>query len=364
MSKLSSLLKKGVKNPFGPGDNKPGQQNEKGAESVDAYKNLKVPTFDPLTGTHADAEDVDPSAYNDITTDPSNTRAQQAQMAALSELAANGGRNAASDNNRAKIQNQENQNARGQQEAIMSRVSARGQGNSGNSILAQLSNSQNATNNQSARDQEVAAQEANTALAAGQGAASIGSNLENQQFGEGATVAGANDAVSKFNAQNKTGVNVFNAGVDNTVEKTNKFDMPQTTFQDSATKAGGVAGANNNWAANIGHQDDTQSATRAGMAGGLVKLGTSAISGMMAPAGAAGAFAATGGRIPGTPTVNGDSYANDTKPVMVSPGEVVVPRTVVNRGDSREISDFVKHPPTVDKNRTAKLSALKNLGRK
>lgn len=363
MSMLSDVFKKGIKNPFGAGNNLPGQVNEKNKEGVDAYKGLDVPNFDPLTADHAEAVDAGPSAYDDIKTDPGNTRAQQAQMAALSQLAANGGRNAASDNSLAQIQNQENQNARGQQDAIMARVAARGQSNSGNSLLAQLSNSQNATNNQSARDQAVAAQEANTALSAGQGAASIGSNLENQQFGEQAKAADANDAISKFNAQNKTGVNVYNAGVDNSVQKTNKFDAPQQTYQDQFSKAGGIAGADNAWAGSINHQDDTQSATRSAIAGGLMKVATGGAS-EAAKSGGAAAMFARGGEIPGIPKVQGDSYANDTKPVLVSPGEVVVPRTVVNRGDSKEISSFVKHPPKVDKNRSAMLSALKHLGRK
>lgn len=359
MSWLSSVAKQvpivqAATKYFGPAGNKPGQENEKGQEAVNAYKDLKAPTFDPLTANHAESADEGPSAYNNIKTDPANTRAQQAQMAALSSLAANGGRSAASDNNLAQIQNQANQNARGQQDAIMANAAARGQSNSGNTLLAQLSNSQNATNNQSSQSQAIAGQEANTALSAGQGAASIGSNLENQQYGEQAAAAGANDAVSRFNAQNQTGVNVYNAGVDNSVEKTNKFDAPQQTYQDQSNQAAGVSGADNNWANTISKQDDNQSKTRAEMAGGLVKAGTSVASAMFAG----------GGRIPGIANVQGDSFKNDTKPVLVSPGEVVVPRTVVNRGDPGEISNFVKNPPKVDKNMNAKIAALKNLGRR
>lgn len=39
-----------------------------------------------------------------------------------------------------------------------------------------------------------------------------------------------------------------------------------------------------------------------------------------------------GGQVPGTAKVKGDSLKNDTVPAMLSPGEVVVPRTVVEKG--------------------------------
>ena len=41
----------------------------------------------------------------------------------------------------------------------------------------------------------------------------------------------------------------------------------------------------------------------------------------------AGAFMSDGGHVPGKPRVFGDSEANDTVPAMLSPGEIVVPRT-------------------------------------
>jgi len=41
----------------------------------------------------------------------------------------------------------------------------------------------------------------------------------------------------------------------------------------------------------------------------------------------------TGGKIPGHAMVRGDSYKNDTVPVMMnSPGEVILPRTVAKAG--------------------------------
>lgn len=51
-----------------------------------------------------------------------------------------------------------------------------------------------------------------------------------------------------------------------------------------------------------------------------------------AKAGAGGAY--TGGVIPGEPEVNGDSPKNDTEPYMLSPGEIVIPRSAAKDKDS------------------------------
>lgn len=250
--------------------NKKNAQNEVGNE-VDTYNGVQAPTFSPVQQQTAQqktaaAQQTGPSAYNSISTNPAYTQAQTNQMAALSNLAANGGRNAASDANLAQIQQEENANAAGQRGAIMQQAAQRGQSGSGNSLLAALNAQQGDINNQSARDLGVAGQEAQTALQAGQGAASIGNNLQNQNFGEQATVAGANDANNRFNAQQGTQVNEFNsgqgnqmgefnAGQGNQIGALNNYTMPQAQFNDSLEKAKGIAGADQNSAAwNTGQQ--------------------------------------------------------------------------------------------------------------
>lgn len=63
--------------------------------------------------------------------------------------------------------------------------------------------------------------------------------------------------------------------------------------------------------------------------------------------GAAGAGAASylgradGGFIPGRAAFGGDSYANDTVPTMLSPGEIVVPRTKAK--DPELAKEFIEH---------------------
>jgi len=56
------------------------------------------------------------------------------------------------------------------------------------------------------------------------------------------------------------------------------------------------------------------------------------------------AAAARGGKIPGHAKVKGDSPKNDTVPAMLSPGEIVLPKSVVDSPDAEsKAAEFVKH---------------------
>jgi hypothetical protein len=58
--------------------------------------------------------------------------------------------------------------------------------------------------------------------------------------------------------------------------------------------------------------------------------------------GAASAMAMShGGQVPGIPQVPGDSKKNDIVPTMLSPGEIVVPRS--HASDSKNAKDFIDH---------------------
>jgi hypothetical protein len=49
-----------------------------------------------------------------------------------------------------------------------------------------------------------------------------------------------------------------------------------------------------------------------------------------------------GGGVPGKAKVKGDSIKNDTIPAMVSPGEIVIPRSIVNDSDApKKAAEFV-----------------------
>lgn len=54
-----------------------------------------------------------------------------------------------------------------------------------------------------------------------------------------------------------------------------------------------------------------------------------------------------GGHVPGEPQVEGDSEKNDVVPTMLSPGEIVLPRSVTQGGDvEKKAVEFLKHLKT------------------
>jgi hypothetical protein len=97
--------------------------------------------------------------------------------------------------------------------------------------------------------------------------------------------------------------------------------------------------------------------SQAGMWGGLTQLGAAGIK----------KWGARGGRIPGAAHYRGDTLANDTSLIHVSPGEVVVPRSIAMSNNPKAIVEFVKNAPeisTPDQKKEAMLSALRNMRRK
>lgn len=85
------------------------------------------------------------------------------------------------------------------------------------------------------------------------------------------------------------------------------------------------------------------------MAGGAMDAGSAGAAGgsslgMMAAMASKGGVInfKPGGAVPGNASVMGDSAANDTVPAMVSPGEVVLPRSVVNsKNPQKEAAKFL-----------------------
>lgn len=69
--------------------------------------------------------------------------------------------------------------------------------------------------------------------------------------------------------------------------------------------------------------------TTTGIVGGLLG-GAGALLGM-----------STGGKVPGKAEVQGDSYSNDKVPAMLSPGEIVVPRSKAK--DPEKAKEFIDH---------------------
>ena len=176
----------------------------------------------PIEARGFDAATIDRSAFDSVSTDP---RLRQAQMDALSQLqdVANQGGLTAMDRSRlAQIDSQEATADRGRREAILQNMRARGMGGSGNELLAQLQSAQAATDNANTQGLGVEAMAQQRALEAMAGACQLGGTIRGQDFGEQATVAEAQDALSKFNAANTQQSRQFFAGASNDMAQFNQ----------------------------------------------------------------------------------------------------------------------------------------------
>ena len=163
----------------------------------------------------------DPSAFNSIETDP---ELQKAQMAALSQLQEIGSEGGLTKTDRAKlnqIKSQEDAANRGQREAIMQRAQARGMGGSGLEIASQLQNQQDSATRQAQRDMDVGALAEQRALDAILQGGNLAGSMQNTAFNQQAQKAEANDAISRFNTQNRQSQANLNTGNMNAAQEAN-----------------------------------------------------------------------------------------------------------------------------------------------
>jgi hypothetical protein len=150
------------------------------------------------------------TAYDGINVDPSYKASQIAQLNALQQLRDSGGLNAADRANLSRISAEEAAREQSQRGAIMQGAQARGMASNSNSLMALLNANQAATNRMSQRNLDVAGMAQDRALKAGDSAATLAGNMGKADFDRAAQVAGARDAVAKFNAQMGNQGNQFN----------------------------------------------------------------------------------------------------------------------------------------------------------
>ncbi len=354
----------------------------------DYYSNLQTPDIrdmeleleqlvsqGTLSPEEAQTIMLEKSEMNNITLDPKLKQAQMDALTQLQEIGSSGGLNAQSRARLAQIENQENAANRGSREALMNRFAAQGMGGSGLEMASQLQNQQDSAMRRSSRDLEIAALAEQQALDAIMKGGQLGGQIGAQEFGQQAQIAGANDAISRFNAQNsqqqinqnvaarnaaqaanlQNSQNIANqnVGLRNQQQASNK-DLIQQKFQNELAKRGGQAGIAQNNAQAAG----ANSAAKANAFNQTVGMGVTA--GALALGGPMGGMAAkqgTNALMPqqSTPQVQSANnvfnyqdpyrvqYANkggiiqgentdmDTQPAMLTPGEMVVRKEDVPR---------------------------------
>lgn len=308
--------------------------------------------------------------------DQTGTDAQKAALARLAETASQGEHGDATMRaQEAQINQDAARELAGQRGAIDQQAQARGVPLG---LLQAALSQQNA--GQGAQNAHMAALNAQsnnyqTALNALAQQGQLGSSLQGQQNTQANAVGNAANAMQQFNAANQQNASANNAGFQQAANSQNtqnanqtaaantglanqrtqyNANVPQTVFQDQLAKQTGVANQQNN-AANTATQQGQQNA---GMYSGLLGTAGTVVGGMYGgPAGAAAGGAAGnylgsqmghdtsssdyqrnaqanqpyahGGMVHGKAPMPGDSPMNDTVNAKLSPGEVVIPRSMV-----------------------------------
>lgn len=338
------------------------------------------------------------NAYNTENVDQTGTAAQKAAIAQLSDVM-NAGENGTPQEQAqiSAIQQDMGRNLAGQRGAIDQQAQSRGVAPG---LLQAALSQQNAGQDAQNANQAALAAHAQNYQAALQALASsgqLGTNLQGQQNTQANQVAGAQNAMQQFNAANQQNASANNAGFQQAANATNtqnanqvgqantglanqrtqyNAQVPETVFQNQMQKAGGLANQFNQ-AANTATGQGQQNA---GIYSGLIGAGATAFGGPGAGMIASGALQPKappssantqqyapqgpgqslnyamggeveacmkqGGPVPGHAQVPGDSPANDTVHAKLSPGEYVVPRSIVQN-----------HPEDV----AALLQAMKHL---
>lgn len=218
-------------------------------EVHDYYGDIKVPDIKDmqlqletlvqqgvLTPEDAQAALAESSKMNGISLDPNLKKAQMDALSGLQDISSGGGLSASDKANLSHINSDEMTQQRGQREAILNNAQSRGLGGSGLELMAQLQNQQDSATRQSQKDLDVAGMAQNRALQALQQGGQLAGQIGAQDFGQQAQVAGANDAISKFNTQNQQQMNLTNTAAHNAAQAQNLSEKQRVADQSAQIK--------------------------------------------------------------------------------------------------------------------------------
>jgi hypothetical protein len=239
----------------------------------------------------------------------------------------------------ARLEGQVNRQNAGRTGAIQQSMAARGMGGSGLELVAQMQANQDATERQALASLEKAAMAQDGRRNATAQLGSQAGQMSARDFAQQAQRAQAQDAINRFNVANQNSTNSANwqgrQGLANqNVNQNNSFQQSILDAKQDGAKMRHNIGteASNRYEANKAKQGNFMQGAMTGMSAGSNFGPWGAAIG----AGAGGLSTQhkeyyEGGQVPGQAKVPGDHPANDTVPAMLSPGEVVVPRTVAEQ---------------------------------
>lgn len=345
-----------------------------------------------------------PSAYNNISLDPATRQAQINALGAYQNIADTGGLDASAKLALQQTINAANTQSQGAQGAIQNSAQAMGQGGGDFALTQRAIAAQGASNNAATQGAQAAAEaEANREAALNQ-MANIGGSVNASDYNQAAAKAGAQNTINatnqaaanaantgnvanqiqtgEFNTSNAQGVNAANTTAGQNQVYYNA-GLPQQQFNNELSKANGIAGVSGQQANAAQSAQNAGNAMTGSLLGAAGTIGGAALGGpvgaaignkLMTASGPAANTSAPlkptvtgyskggytcyadggiahdhaicmklGGHVGGEAKVAGDSETNDTVPAMLSPGELVIPRSVPKDGPHME--EFARNAP-------------------
>lgn len=370
-----------------------------------------------VTPEQISAVDQDPSAYNNISLDPEGKQAQRNALAAYQNIIDNGGSDAEAKLAMQNVVDDAQRQSQGAQGAIQQQAQATGNGGGDFALTQKAIAAQGASNNAATQGMQAAAIAQANRQKALESMATLGGNMDAADFSQKARAADAQDSINAVNQGYRNNANVGNVANNMESQKFNvtnaqdvnrnnttakqgnvyyNANLPQVQFNNELAKAGGMAGVNAQQASAANNAANNNAAFTGKLLGTAGTVGGAMLGG---PAGAAvggavgsaaapkykqasdGVNAAHGGTIPqcyaagGTPhdhglcmtiggmvpgqaQVPGDSEQNDTVDAKLSPGELVIPRSVPKDGPSMEA--FARQAPVAGTNKKVDLTSFTN----
>jgi len=366
------------------------------------YQVQQLVSAGKLTPQQAQTFLQSPNALASENIDQTGTQAQDSAISGLLSAAQQGGLNPEEAAQMQQIEQQLGSQEKGANDAVLQNQAARGALTGGETLAAQMQNNQNATVNANQNAGNTAGQAYQQMLNELTSAGSLGSGLQSQENQQANTVGAATNAINQFNTANQQQEANLNTQAQNIAQEENlsnaqnisntnaannnaysayNAQLPQEIFNDQLGKAGAQAGINETQAnqatgqgnqllnlesgvVNAGSQALGKGFSGAGSGGGVSgnssafptasDAGSSSASlpdasGAMASAGSTDLPSALslmdeGGEVPGEAEESGDSPKNDKVPALLSPHEMVIPRSAAipaMHGDPHKVMDFL-----------------------
>lgn len=244
-----------------------------------------------------EAQQLEGTAMEGISTDPALREAQMKALQTLQEVGAEG-LDATDRAVLADIQRQSESQAQAQQKAIMQSLAERGILGSGQELAARLGASQAATGRAAQAGLDIAAQQQQARRQALGQAGALAGQMEQAEFGRQAQIASAKDVIDQLNLQQRAGTVATNLANRQRMEelraglRTQQAAMPgqakQQAFQSELAVTGGKAGSLTGQANLLSQHATQMKPQKSGLAAGLGGAASGAAAGSVAgPWGAA-----------------------------------------------------------------------------